>query len=37
MQHSSVVVFPAPLRPSNPKIVPGGTTKLMPSTAASAP
>ena len=37
MQHSSVVVLPAPLRPSNPKIVAGGTAKVMPSTAVTRP
>ena len=37
MQHSRVVVLPAPLRPSSPKMVPRGTAKLMPATASTAP
>ncbi len=37
MQHSRVVVFPAPFRPSSPKTVPRGTEKLIPATASTVP
>ena len=37
MQLSSVVVLPAPLRPSRPKIDPAPTEKLIPSTATTSP
>src|SRR4051812_42815526 len=33
----NVVVFPAPLGPRNPVIVPGSTVKVRPSTAVTAP
>ena len=36
-RHSTVVVFPAPLRPRMPKISPRPTSKLTPSTTAAAP
>ena len=36
-RHSTVVVFPAPLRPSSPKISPRWTSKDTPSTATVLP